>query len=757
MRLFPAQRISYALIQKLILIALLILKGVNVMKHYIFLLLAVCTITVSAQTNTNFKDWVNSLIKDSSGIIYAGTYSNGNGIFSSTDGGNTWQHTKMRYGVTSMTLTKSGSIVTFAYGYSFGRYLFRLSKGGSALDSMVLNFTPTCFAASQDGSLYASTFGQGIFKSTDDGAHWSPFGAMSSMTASSSAITITKEGAVLISTSSGVFRSTDDGKSWKKGSFGYFHDSLAVKQIIPSSSGKIYAGAFESMGVNANEIYVSADTGKNWTLISKVKFNLDALAIDSIGNIYAGNSDGVYRIKANGDTSYIGPGGVAVNGWGVRTILALRKDTIFASAWGGVYKTTNAGTSWEFLNNGMVSDTSTQNFTNPLPFGYYISSGVVDKDGNFIVGTDSAGVFRSIDHGKTWLQTSLTVPLITSVTFDSHGNPWAASLNNGVFKSTDNGASWMTTDNSGSMTRDRKFYTLTAFIANVPSGGSDSTHMIAEPIVFGGNDWGVYRYFEDLDIWSPTGTINTTVSAITSLSTDIVASTLNGDVYIYPGGWTEWKYKGRIGVRVAAIVGNSTGMLFAVGPNGVFRSIDKGASWIQKNFGILDTNLVSAAVDKAGNIFVGSYQSGDIYKSTDKGDSWTRFATLAYPVRCLFIDIAGGNIYAAAAGRFFQSAAVPTSVFQTLNVPPKDFLLEQNYPNPFNPTTTITFSVGTYNYTSLRVYDVLGREVAIIFSGELPAGSYTKQWNANGLPSGIYFYRLSSGSFTETKKLVLLK
>ncbi len=115
---------------------------------------------------------------------------------------------------------------------------------------------------------------------------------------------------------------------------------------------------------------------------------------------------------------------------------------------------------------------------------------------------------------------------------------------------------------------------------------------------------------------------------------------------------------------------------------------------------------------------------------------------------------------------------------------PKEPYLSQNYPNPFNPTTTIEYqipNVGTQNFVSLRVYDVLGREVVVIFSGILPAGSYTKQWNANGMPSGIYFYRLSvvparrdldpidgrtgkgypdsvgAGSYTETKKLVLLK
>jgi photosystem II stability/assembly factor-like uncharacterized protein len=729
------------------------------MRRYVilFLVLIGYTITIPAQTNNTFNDWVTSLVVDSSGIMYAGTYSNGDGIFLSTNGGDHWQQTKMRYGVTSMTLTKSGTIVTFAYGYSFGRYLFRLTHSGSELDSVVLDFTPTSIAASQDGSLYATTFGQGIYKSTDDGTHWFQFGAMTSPTTFSSAITVTKEGVILVSTNFGVFLSSDSGANWRKGRFG-FHDSLSVKHIIPSNDGKIYAGAFESMDINANEIYVSSDTGKNWTLISRLKFSLDAMAIDSIGNIYAGNSDGVYRIKANGDTSYLGPGGIVANGWGVRSLLVFKRDTIFAGAWGGVYRTTDAGTSWEFLNDGLISDTLTGNFTNPLPFGVYISSGVVDKNGHFIVGTDSAGVFRSIDRGKTWLQTNLTVPFITSVIFDSLGNLWAASLNNGVFRSTDNGASWTSTDDGGSMTRDRKFYTLAAFTAKVPRGGSDSTQMITEHIVFGGNDWGVYHYFlDDIGSWSPTGTINISVSAITPLSTDVVASTLGGDVYINPGGWTEWKYKGSIGVRVAAIVGNSSGMLFVVGPNGAFRSIDKGVNWIQKNSGILDTNLVSAAVDKAGNIFVGSYQSGDIYKSTDQGDNWIRFATLAYPVRCLFIGFDGGNIYAAAADRFFRSVTIPTSVFQTPNVPPKDFSLSQNYPNPFNPSTVISYSLPANGPVTLKVYDVLGREVAVLVSGQMSAGGHSVQWNAENYPSGVYFYRLQAGSFVETKKLVFLK
>ena len=101
--------------------------------------------------------------------------------------------------------------------------------------------------------------------------------------------------------------------------------------------------------------------------------------------------------------------------------------------------------------------------------------------------------------------------------------------------------------------------------------------------------------------------------------------------------------------------------------------------------------------------------------------------------------------------------SVPTEVISSSTYRPTEFRLDQNYPNPFNPSTTITFFVGLYSHASLRVYDLLGRELATIFSGILPAGSYTKQWNAEGLPSGVYFCRLQAGSYSETKKLILLK
>jgi hypothetical protein len=88
---------------------------------------------------------------------------------------------------------------------------------------------------------------------------------------------------------------------------------------------------------------------------------------------------------------------------------------------------------------------------------------------------------------------------------------------------------------------------------------------------------------------------------------------------------------------------------------------------------------------------------------------------------------------------------------------PNDFNLSQNYPNPFNPSTTIKYTLGEAQFVSLKVYDVLGNEVATLVKEEVIAGSYNVSFNANGLSSGIYFYSLTAGEITQTKSMMLLK
>jgi hypothetical protein len=99
---------------------------------------------------------------------------------------------------------------------------------------------------------------------------------------------------------------------------------------------------------------------------------------------------------------------------------------------------------------------------------------------------------------------------------------------------------------------------------------------------------------------------------------------------------------------------------------------------------------------------------------------------------------------------------IPTDVLGN-SEPVYEFSLDQNYPNPFNPNTTLSFVIGHSSFVTLKVYDVLGNEVATLVDGEKPAGSYEVEFDASGLSSGMYFYKLQTGNFVETKKMLLLK
>ena len=131
----------------------------------------------------------------------------------------------------------------------------------------------------------------------------------------------------------------------------------------------------------------------------------------------------------------------------------------------------------------------------------------------------------------------------------------------------------------------------------------------------------------------------------------------------------------------------------------------------------------------------------------------------------VFTDVNSGWIYAGGGGFL-------THMYRTTNgghggivsVDEKDpgitlteFKLDQNYPNPFNPSTKIKYTIGSMQFVTLKVYDILGNEIAILVYEEKPAGEYEVEFNGNNIPSGIYFYQLRISSFVETKKMILLK
>jgi Secretion system C-terminal sorting domain len=108
-------------------------------------------------------------------------------------------------------------------------------------------------------------------------------------------------------------------------------------------------------------------------------------------------------------------------------------------------------------------------------------------------------------------------------------------------------------------------------------------------------------------------------------------------------------------------------------------------------------------------------------------------------------------------GGILRVTGITTSVNTEANLIPSAARLEQNYPNPFNPQTTIKYRISHPGYVTLKVFDVLGREIATLVNQKLQPGTYESKFDAKGLPSGMYFYRMRADGFVQTRKFMLLR
>jgi hypothetical protein len=158
-----------------------------------------------------------------------------------------------------------------------------------------------------------------------------------------------------------------------------------------------------------------------------------------------------------------------------------------------------------------------------------------------------------------------------------------------------------------------------------------------------------------------------------------------------------------------------------------------------------------------------------IFKSSNGGDAWIdQTLQTRWNINAIyFFDETHGFAVGDSGLILHTSNGGLTGVGDRGGSPPSTYVLKQNYPNPFNPTTNFTFRISppkadappTQNleFVTLKIYDLLGKEAATLVSDVLPAGNYTRQWNAGGMPGGVYFYRLQAGCYTETKRLVFIK
>jgi hypothetical protein len=106
---------------------------------------------------------------------------------------------------------------------------------------------------------------------------------------------------------------------------------------------------------------------------------------------------------------------------------------------------------------------------------------------------------------------------------------------------------------------------------------------------------------------------------------------------------------------------------------------------------------------------------------------------------------------------YFNGEGLTSIDDQGYNSVPQKFELDQNYPNPFNPVTNIRFSIPKENFVTLKIYNVVGEEIATLVNEEIAAGSYSITWNGEILPSGVYYYKITTSNSSMVKKMVLIK
>jgi photosystem II stability/assembly factor-like uncharacterized protein len=195
------------------------------------------------------------------------------------------------------------------------------------------------------------------------------------------------------------------------------------------------------------------------------------------------------------------------------------------------------------------------------------------------------------------------------------------------------------------------------------------------------------------------------------------------------------------------------------GRGAIAKTIDNGDNWTTTFF-TEPLHGISFPISDTGQVGYSVGDSGTILKTYNAGETWYNqiSGTSENLHKVYFVDndfgfAVGDNgiiLRTTNGGGSISSAENETT---TVN----NFELLQNYPNPFNPKTKIRFRIANFEFVSLKIYDVLGNEIVILVNEEKPVGSYTVEFNASNLPSGVYFYRLRAGSFNQIKKMILIK
>lgn len=684
--------------------------------------------------------------------LFAGTYGGG-GIFLSTNNGTSW--TPVNTGLSSASLPYAlGNTSVYSFAVS-GTSVFAGTNGGDGVhcstnnganwigtNTGLSNTVVMALAVSPNGAggtnLFAGTYLGGVFLSTDNGNSWKAVnnGLTNTVVASLAVNDNGTGGSDLFAGTlgGGVFLSTDYGSHWSAVNVGVTSNNV---NCLAASGTKIYAGTDSG-------VFLSTNNGTLWSHASNGLYTCSVRSLVPSGSaLIAGTKTGFFvSTDGGGNWSMCNSGLTSTTVWSVAAMPNGAGGTyFFAGTSNGVFRSTNAGATWTETNTGMIYDACT-----------FAVSGK-----SLFVGTYGSGVFVSGDNGSNWLPArgQLGDSRVRSLAVTPGMVAYAGTMS-GLYKSYDYGTTWSWASN-GMATHD-----VYAFA-------------ISNADLFAGTSRGaVYRSTDDGVSWSGIKMNPMANSYVSSFAfspagggsaTNLFVG-VRGDsagVFLSTNNGSSWTAvtRGLADLQVyalAAIPASGRTNLFAgTYGGGVFLSTDNGSNWSAVNGGLTDLNVNCLAFSDK-NLFAGT--NSGVFLSTNNGMNWSAVGSGLASDPVLSLTVSGTNLFAGLAhGKVYRRSLgeMVTSVNRFSGDVPARFALEQNYPNPFNPSTEIVYSQPSSSFVTLKVFDALGREIATLVNDFRPQGTYTVPFNASGLSSGLYVYRLQAGNFVSSKKMVVMK
>jgi photosystem II stability/assembly factor-like uncharacterized protein len=678
----------------------------------------------------------------------------GNGVWRSTDGGETW---------TNLGLANSGQIGKLAIHPAMPNRVF----------------------AAVLGRYRSRTQDRGVYRSLDSGLTWSRILFLTDTTGACDLVIDPSNPdrilaamwdryrpltySILTGTNTSLWNSSDGGDHWTKVTSGFPNNDANLGRVslafAPSQAGLVYALA--SNGLSVYGIYKSTDSGTNWTQVSSGNpFGSESQVW--YNNVIAVHPTNPLILFAGMTVMYESTdGGLTWND----DLIDMHVDQhaiefdhttpnrIVVGNDGGVFFSTNTGASW------------VKSYHLPVTQFY---AGTIDYSNpeRYFGGTQDNGTPRTLTGSDSdWVDIYGGDGFYVLVDPNNSNKVYAEYQYGGLGYSTDGGATFYD-GTAGIDANDRKNW-------EAPFAMDPTT----TTTLYTGTQR-LYKTTNGMQSWDSisgdlTRGANGRIGSITAIDvarTDpkvVYVGTDDAKVSVTTNGGKTWTdVTGSLPLRwvTRVTVDPDSANVAYVTQSGYLednflshlnKTTDFGGSWVNIGAGLPAVPLNDIVVDPRYRGYLYVATDLGVEYSSDAGATWNALGTgmPEVPVHDLALHPPTNKLLAFTHGRsaYALDLSSITSVTSLRGAVAGEFQLDQNYPNPFNPTTTLRFSIPSPQFVTLRIYDTIGREVSILVNEELQPGSYTVQWNATAMASGVYFCRLNSGNSVQTKKMLLIR